>query len=301
MRAVLLGFLILLAGCQHLPSPPEGAGEIIDLRSGAPLGPEQLVRELAGAELILVGERHDNPDHHALQRWLLEVLQPGSLLLEMLEPRQQARVDEVRARLAAGERLEDLPAALDWQPGWDWALYEELVEYALGQPWPLMAANLDRQEIHEIYRNPPALAGGRSTAAPVQQALEEQIRDSHCNMLPESQVPSMRAVQQQRDRRMAERLLQAPGPALLFAGAFHVRRDLGVPLHLADLQGPSRTRVLILAEAGAEVDAGQADFVWYTPSRPEQDHCARWRQSKRQAKKDPAGAGSITVISLMRR
>src|SRR5690606_41762028 len=103
-----LGFLILLAGCQHLPSPPEGAGEIIDLRSGARLGPEQLVRELAGAELILVGERHDNPDHHALQRWLLEVLQPGSLLLEMLEPRQQARVDEVRARLAAGERLEDL-------------------------------------------------------------------------------------------------------------------------------------------------------------------------------------------------
>src|SRR5690606_40493306 len=118
----------------------------------------------------------------------------------------------VRARLAAGERLEDLPAALDWQPGWDWALYEELVEYALGQPWPLMAANLDRQEIHEIYRNPPALAGGRSTAAPLQQALEGQMRVSHGNMLPESQVPSIRRVRPAGDRPVAGRLGRARGP-----------------------------------------------------------------------------------------
>ena len=90
----------------------------------------------------------------------------------------------------------------------------------------------------------------------------------------------MLLVQQQRDRRMAERLLQAPRPALLFAGAFHVRRDLGVPLHLDDLGARGVTRVLILAEEGADLSERQADFVWYTRALPEKDHCAEWRERR---------------------
>lgn len=286
MRILLLVLVCLLTGCRHLPALPDGhAGRgIVDLRSGASLTPEQLVDELAAADRVLVGERHDNPDHHALQRWLLEALaprrQPGGLLLEMLDPGQQARVDAVRARRATGESPADLPEALAWRPGWDWALYGELVEYALGQPWPLLAANLDRAEILDIYRSQPPLTGEHSGAAPVLAALERQIRESHCGMLPESQVPAMRNVQQQRDRRMAERMLAAPRPAWLFAGAFHVRRDLGVPLHLRDLGAPGTTRVLILAEEGEQLDGAQADFVWRTPARPQRDHCAEWRERR---------------------
>ena len=88
----------------------------------------------------------------------------------------------------------------------------------------------------------------------------------------------MLAVQQQRDRRMAERLLTAPTPALLLAGAFHVRKDLGVPLHLKDLGAAQGNVVLVLAEAGKTVSAENADYVWYTAAQPEQDHCAQLRQ-----------------------
>ncbi len=286
MRLIVLAMLWLLTGCQQLPPLPSGQIDngIVDLRSGERLTPEQLVGELARADWVLVGERHDHPDHHVLQRWLLEALaqrrQTGSLLLEMLNPDQQARVDAVRARWAAGERPGDLVEALAWQPGWDWALYGELVEYALGLPSPLLAANLDRSEILDIYRRQPQLGGQRSGAPAVLAALDVQIRESHCGMLPESQVPAMRLVQQQRDRRMAERLLQAPRPALLFAGAFHVRRDLGVPLHLDDLGARGVTRVLILAEEGADLSERQADFVWYTRALPEKDHCAEWRKRR---------------------
>jgi uncharacterized iron-regulated protein len=295
MRLLLCCFLLLLSACQTAATlPPIPAwqssqghehadlGRIIDLRSGASLTPAQLVEQLAAAELVLVGEQHDNPDHHRLQLWLLQALAAqrpqGSLLLEMLNPDQQDRVVAAHAAILDGQAPADLPAALAWQKNWDWALYGPIVSYALAQPYPLQAANLNRSEIMQIYAARPALQGRLSTTAPVRETLLADIRESHCGLLPEAQMPAMLAVQQQRDRRMAERLQAAPTPALLLAGGFHAKRDLGVPLHLADLGVESGALILQLAEVGKPVSAASADFVWYSAALPEQDHCAALRR-----------------------
>jgi uncharacterized iron-regulated protein len=148
------------------------------------------------------------------------------------------------------------------------------VQHALAQPYPLLAANLDQTQIRRVYRERPTLSGALSTAPAVQEPLLAQIFTSHCGKLPKSQMPAMLAVQQQRDRRMATALLAAPQPSLLFAGTFHVRRDLGVPLHVADLGDQAVSRVLILASVGQSVSAATADFVWYTPALPARDYCA---------------------------
>ncbi|WP_440447152.1 ChaN family lipoprotein, partial [Pseudomonas aeruginosa] len=75
--------------------------------SGVTLSPQQLVARLAAAPRVIVGEKHDNPDHHAVELWLAQALgeyrAQGSLLLEMLEPGQQPRVDAVRAQLGTGK------------------------------------------------------------------------------------------------------------------------------------------------------------------------------------------------------
>lgn len=285
MRALLL-LAILLAGCRSslelLPPPVEDySGNIIDLRSGQVLAPDELVARLAVVPRVIVGEQHDNADHHAVQLWLLRsmvVARPqGSLLLEMLNPDQQPKVDALKRSLEGARLPDDLPGLLAWQPGWQWSLYGPLVGYALRQPYPLLAANLDRQEVREVYGRAPLLSGERAGAPAVTEALSTQIRESHCGLLPDSQVPAMLAVQQQRDRRMAERLLAAPTPALLFAGTFHGRKDLGVPLHVADLDQKQEVVVLILAERGTPVAASSADFVWYTPAQPAKDYCAALR------------------------
>ena len=294
MRILLLCLIPLLAACQSrgvLPPPapiaPEGRdhaqlGQIVELTSGQVITPQQLVERLAKAPRVLVGEQHDNPDHHALQLWLsreLAARRPqGSLLLEMLNPDQQARVEQVQAEVRAGRMPVDTIAALAWQPGWDWGLYGALVQYQLRQPYPLLAANLDRAEIMQIYQARPTLQGTASTAPAVQEKLQADIRESHCGLLPDSQIPAMLAVQQQRDRRMAERLLAAPQPAILLAGAFHVRKDLGVPLHLADLGAGEGNLVLILAEVGKQPAADSADYVWYTAANTPEDHCAKLRK-----------------------
>ncbi|MFL6610581.1 MAG: ChaN family lipoprotein [Pseudomonas sp.] len=278
MRLILILLLAVLTACQNVAPPPVG-GRIRDLHTGESIAPRALVERLARAPRVAVGEQHDNRDHHTLQRWLLQALADqrpqGSLLLEMLTPQQQPRVDAVRQLPALPK---DLPGALDWSPGWDWSLYGPMVEFALRQTYPVLSANLDSAEVQRIYRQAPAMSGSRSNAATVTDELLRQIRESHCGLLPESQMPAMLAVQQQRDRRMAERLLEAPAPALLFAGAWHVRKDVGVPLHALDLGARDAPVVLMLAEEGSDVTPAMADFVWYTPPTPPRDYCAQMRR-----------------------
>lgn len=287
-----MSVFLTISGCQvHRPALPElpawqssqgleepALGQIQALPSGRVLAPDELVQALSDVPRILVGEKHDNPDHHALQRWLLQALQTarpqGSVVLEMLQPAQQPLIDKVQRQ---AQLPSDLPAALDWQQGWDWQMYAPIVREALKGTGVLLAGDLSPEAMREAYRRQPVLSGVRSNAPQVKAALLEQVREGHCGLLPESQLPAMLVIQQQRDRHMAERLLAAPQPALLLAGAYHARKDLGVPLHLIDLQAQGDTRVLLLAEVGQKVEAGMADYVWYTAALPEQDYCAQLR------------------------
>ncbi|MBB4867530.1 putative iron-regulated protein [Pseudomonas nitritireducens] len=293
-KLLFVPLLALLSACQtQVAAPPlpvwqspEGRdsaelGVIRDLRSGEQLSPAQLLDRLAAAPRLLIGEQHDNPDHHALELWLVRALAErrpsGSVLLEMLNPDQQGAVTATQAAAAKGETPIDLIGALHWQSGWDWSQYGPLVTWLVKQPAPLLAANLDRSEIMDIYRRQPQLRGAASTAAPVREALLEDIRDSHCGLLPDSQLPAMLAVQQQRDRRLAEHFKAAPQPAVLIAGGFHARRDLGVPVHLQDLDAAQGLQVVMLAEVGRTVAPQQADYAWYTPAQPPTDYCAQLR------------------------
>ncbi|MHC8317776.1 ChaN family lipoprotein [Pseudomonas sp. LB3P31] len=283
MRALMILVVLLLGGCAHAPppvaEPPPIAGEIRDLRSGQVLTAQQLLEQLARPARLIVGEQHDNRDHHALQLWLLRSLgdqrPQGSLLLEMLTPDQQPHVDQVHQ---AATPPADLRDSLVWQEGWDWNLYEPIVRFALTQPYPLLAANLDPLEVRAAYAHPAAPSGSRTNAADVKEELLKQVSESHCGLLPKKQMPAMLAVQQQRDRRMAERLLAAPEPAVLFAGAFHARKDVGVPIHVLDLGAEEAPTVLILAQQGSEVTAAMADYVWYTPAVKAPDYCKQMRK-----------------------
>ncbi|TWC53366.1 putative iron-regulated protein [Pseudomonas sp. SJZ080] len=280
MRLMMILAVLMLSACQHVSVPPPIVGEIRDLRTGQTLTAQELVMRLAKPSRLIVGEQHDNRDHHALQRWLLQALgeqrPQGSLLLEMITPDQQQRVDDVRH---ASTLPTDLPDALAWEPGWDWNLYGPVVRFALTQPYPLLAANLNTVEVRAFYAQPPILSGARSNTASVKAELLTQISESHCGLLPASQMPAMLAVQQQRDRRMVERLLAAPTPALLFAGAYHARKDVGVPIHALDLGASEAPTVLMLVQQGSEVTAAMADYVWYTPATPAPDYCAEMRKT----------------------
>jgi uncharacterized iron-regulated protein len=280
---LLLWVWTMVAQGDELPPwvSPEGhddphAGMVLDTANGIWLTPVMLVESLASATHVLVGEKHDNPDHHRLQLWLLQQLHDrrpqGSLLMEMIEPAQQAAVDRLQNQTPQDSGA--LERELEWSEGWDWALYGPLVRWGLSHPERLLAANLGAEEMRAIYQAPPPTSPVYDGAAI--KALNDAISSSHCSKLPESQFPAMLSIQQARDAHMAGQLIEAPTPALLLAGNFHVRKDLGAPLHWPE-EGLDQPLVVMLVEAGSELpDRSQADLVWVTAALPAQDYCAQW-------------------------
>lgn len=250
-------------------------GEIIDLRSVQRITAQQLLDHLAAAPRVIVGEQHDQLSHHQIEQWLLQQLQgrrpQGSVLLEMLNPDQQAKVEQVKVLLKAHPQTspEQVAQQLSWQPSWKWDQYGELVMEVMRAPYPVWPANLDRSEIKQMFADKPAVQGKYSdfaNDARVQGKLKDIIRDMHDNQIDAPRLAAMLAIQQQRDRRMAERLLAAPAPALLIAGAYHAQQDLGVPLHVRDVTGGAAPLVLVLAKQGSAITRAQADLVWLTPA-----------------------------------
>lgn len=277
MRYLILLAALALGACSQTPvktpaSDVASMGNITDLHSGVTLTPEQLLTRLAQQPRVIVGEKHDNPYHHQIEQWLVQQLPQrrpqGSVLMEMINPNQQAQVDKVKQWLQSDPTVRDGRVAelIAWQPGWKWELYGGVTMAAMRAPYPLWSANLDRSEIAAFYQQPQFPAGQLSSQPAVRKALEEIIRTSHGGQIEAAQLHAMLAIQQQRDRRMAERLLAAPTPALLIAGGYHAAKSVGVPLHVRDLQPAAAPTVLMLAEPGVQVDAHTADYLWITPS-----------------------------------
>ncbi|EMI5489109.1 ChaN family lipoprotein [Providencia stuartii] len=278
--AIIAVSLLFIAGCAQqieqkpllLDSQLTEQGQIVDLQSGQSITPQQLIERLSQSPRVIVGEKHDNLYHHQIEQWLsqeMHKMRPqGSVLLEMIKPDQQASVSEVKAQMQGDPYIRDekLQSALHWQKGWPWEQYGELTKSLLKAPYPLLSANLNTEEINQAYKNPPVLNGVYSTQPIVQELISQTIETSHDGKLTPEQVAKMTVIQQMRDRRMAKSLLQAPTPAMLFAGGYHATRAIGVPLHIQDLAPEAEFKVLIISEKGNEIDNLHADYVWYTPS-----------------------------------
>lgn len=274
----LLCLSLLLTACQQQISTPAATlsddflrhSRIEATENAVPLSPEMLVDKLSQAPLLIIGEEHTSSQHHLIEQWLMEQLAQrrpqGSVLMEMLSTNQQPLVAETRRAIKSGSYLREsrIQELLQWNSGWPWILYRGLVLSALQSDAPLIAASLDEKQVRAIYQAAQLPPGKLSATKKVRDTLATMIVAIHDGNITVNGLSSMLAVQQYRDRFMAEQLLQAPRPALLFAGGVHAAKDIGVPLHLQDLRG-EKPLVLMLATQDISVSSQQADYVWYTP------------------------------------
>jgi uncharacterized iron-regulated protein len=304
-------------------------GKIWDPRAGQFVDEATLAAAVAAADFVLLGETHDNPDHHLLQARLLRAILAGgrrpALAFEMLTSDQQAAVDASLAR--APEDPDALAEAVRWKTSrWpDFRLYRPIFAAALEAGLPIVAANLPRDQVRQIFsKGRDALDEGlrarleREEPIPeeVMKGLRDEMNASHCGELPAPMVDPLVLAQRARDARMAERMATAGAErgTVLVTGSGHARTDRGVPAYLAR-DAPGRK---VVAVAFLEVDPDGAeprayaeklgpgplpfDFAVFTPGSEREDPCEGFREriEKRRKeherrKKDAApGAASAT-------
>lgn len=264
-----------------------------------------VVARLAEARYVLLGEKHDNPDHHVLQARMLRALTAAgrrpAVAFEMFTPSQAgalARHLAARPRDAAG-----IGEAVNWKAsGWPaWSLYEPIAQTALDAGLPIVVANFDPERVRAVSRQgvaalDAALVQRHGLDQPVPEdvraAMAEEIRDSHCGHAPEPMVSAMVAVQRARDAQMAEAMLTAPGSdgAVLIAGTGHVRNDRGVPTFLRRIVPDMRTASVAFLEVNPKRPKVEGyaerfeqrlpfDYVWFTPAVDDEDPCEQFRKS----------------------
>ncbi|WP_152600095.1 ChaN family lipoprotein [Cellvibrio mixtus] len=287
--------LLILSGCsQFLTQPALQAadikeGALYDLRSQTPVSRDQLINNILASDYVVLGERHDNPQHHELQLWVLQQLQAQQWLtqlsLEMITPQQQKNFTALSPALA--ENKAALQKALAWpDDGWPWNDYDDLVQLAVKNSIPLSSANVDQDEIKALYKgdkpSPHVLLSPEAKAS-----LLRDIEESHCGFIKEPQTSNMLSVQLARDDAMVTSLLHTKRGAALIAGAFHARKDLGFPLHLQQ-RAAGKTLVSLAFVESDEVAtqeklaalAQQYDVIWVTPVHTREDPCAAFTKSK---------------------
>jgi uncharacterized iron-regulated protein len=243
---------------------------------------------------VLLGEHHDNPEHHRLRLATLQrVVMAGwhpALLMEQFDTDRQADIDRARSeRPLDAQHLID--AATPARGGWNWVYYRPVVELALRADLPLVAANLARASAQQLVRRSFDEVFGAERArslgldAPIAadwQAVQQEIIEvGHCGALPGSVVPGMARAQFARDAVMAELITRhADRGVVLLAGNGHVRRDLGVPRWLRG-GAAARAWVVGYVEPGDGDGLGGAyDAIVVAPAPPRADPCKGFRPPK---------------------
>jgi uncharacterized iron-regulated protein len=275
----------LLASLTLLLAATAGAhpldGRIWDTRSGSFISAEAAYDRAAASPYVLLGEKHDSDAHHRLQLEALQALaQRGrkpALALEQFDREHQPALSAAQAAGAKdAEQLAD--AGQLNRKGWRWPMYKDMIAFAAGQGWPLIAANLSRSDAREIAMGKvkPALPPAGAAQAT---AMENEIVQGHCGQRPpQDRLDAIVLAQRARDARMAEALVSASGPVVLIAGAGHVRRDRAVPRYLQDGE---RALSIAYVEVSEGQDTPQAydaagfDLLWFTPRMSRTDACAK--------------------------
>ena len=114
----------------------------------------QLATVAGSTDLILIGESHDNKDHHDLQLDLIRSLFAGKLQLaiglEMIQVQYQHQLDE----WTGGRMSETVMRGVfekNWSP--DWHLYRDIFMFARDNRVPMIALNVPKEIVKKVSQH----------------------------------------------------------------------------------------------------------------------------------------------------
>lgn len=274
LLAALLPLLALPAMSQPATRPPvqpfTGRGAAASL--------DAIVDAAAQADVVFLGENHDDSVGHVVQAELFRRLharygaaRPVVLSLEMFETDVQTVLDEYLAGLIPETHF--LRASRPWD---NYARdYRPLVEHAKANGLPVLAANAPRRYANMVSRGGPEALNGLSSYAQVAwlaplpfprptaayQAKWDALMGGAAHGAPTQGPSNTLMAQSLWDATMAWRMAQAlserPGALVVhLVGAFHSERGSGTPDALRFYR-PAARPLVVTIRPGAAWDAAQ--------------------------------------------
>ena len=287
------------------------AGRIWSPKERRFMTPGELIQRMSKAKFVLLGERHDNPDHHRIQAWItVNLIKRGrrpALVMEMFRANQQPKIDDHLGANPGDSK--GLGKATGWTgSGWPpWSQYEPIARPIVDRGLRLLAANLSRHTLRSVIRGGIEVLGKSRMRAlyldrPVSQkmleAMDIEIAHAHCGFLDRSKARPFARIQLLRDALFAEAMRKGAAKgdgAILIAGTGHTRNDRGVPNHLTRAAiEPRDILALGIVEAtenfsrpdqyGAVYGARRLPFdaVWFSPRTARPDPCDKFKKFRKK-------------------
>ena len=256
---------------QPLRFVDDGAFAYVDGKTGVALDFDEVVARLKAHRVVMVGEQHDQPTHHEVQRRVVEALAgDGAGLvvgLEMLSWDKQPALD----RFNRGELdVAGLGAAVDWKVAWGFplALYAPILSTGHAQGAGFVALNAPRELVRGLRTR------GLDGLRPEERALIpelvlddtlhrqwfESVFSSAGHPLKPAELDGFYRAQVLWDEAMADRaahaiLVDKAARVVVLAGAGHIAAGRGVPQRIERrLQEPMLTVLPLSVEADSVDD-----------------------------------------------
>ena len=276
-------------------------GKIWDVKAQQFISWNELLEQFCQANYVLIGEKHDNVDHHTLERLLIAELYAYAGLkqisFEMMNQEMQPALDQVNA---ANEKIEQqqLKQALSWpERGWDWNVYGPTIGLAVNNGLIVKAGNVSREKIKptKIENNQQIK---QYLTPEITAMVEKQVSDSHCGYTMGQGNDDLVNTQSLRDFMLAQSLVSPveDGLVALVAGGFHVRQDVGVPIFLKSMRPGTKILSLSMSEVADKkvVDPREYEdnrlgvspfnYILFTPKFTDIDYCEEFLKQFKKMK-----------------
>lgn len=186
-------------------------------------------------DVLILGEFHDNPQHHATQAAAARVIMPKAVVFEMLTPEEAALLADVP------RDPDSMTVATD---GFHWSNIADYSGVLAASP-VIVGAALSRSDMRAAFSDGAAKVFGSDAdtfglTEPLsddEQAIRELAQfDAHCEAMPLEMMGGMVQAQRLRDAAFARTVLSAldayGAPVILITGNGHARLDWGVPAYI---------------------------------------------------------------------
>lgn len=248
---------IIIAVCLLVPFVSAHGAQFAAVSDKKPASLADVVRNVEGADVIFIGETHDNPEHHEAQLDLVRALHakklPIAIGLEMFTPDDQQKLDEWSAGKLDEETFKPIYAR-NWTYGWP--LYRSLFIFARDNHIPLVALNIPKAVMSKVVAKGPSALQESEIPPKISWSLNETqaaymriiATQVFGNTPPEKLVARLSRAQALRNTGMAWNVAKykkqnEAGKVVVLAGTWHAVKN-GVP-ELLSLYGKLTYKVIL--------------------------------------------------------